>query len=440
MTYSQYIGPIAGATLGYITAGTKGAITGFKLGQKHSMAPIPRRNTRSQHVVSKRTLRRKSSVASARSADFSMYSNRPSSNYSSAARAPRVPNPGGFTKRGNASQLKRITSRKVIIKKRRPVKVSSKFRKKVKKAMEAESLYGKYLKVGYGRITPPTLADQQTVFDDGYLFSPLSFVDAADVLFNGRVAIETPTYAGIEWDNVYARKDTIVNSYATYEIKNMSQRTYTLKMFVCSPKHVPTEQSPNDPVADWATGLILAQNFGTNPANNDRFTLYSDPRDAPQFNQFWKCDFTKVVLAPGESFNHTVQGPNDMVVDWSKLVLKNIAAAPNWLASYAKFSRSVFFVANTDLLVTSLAATARYPSTGGSVGGLVFERKVHMSLKCPESSGFKFPAGAYPAGTVKQLDAKLPTKVIKVFYTLGAVGVTQDVLEENPITIFDPTD
>jgi hypothetical protein len=67
------------------------------------------------------------------------------------------------------------------------------------------------------------------------------------------------------------------------------------------------------------------------------------------------------------------------------------------------------------------------------------EKKLFYSIACPESAGFQYPA-AFPPNTSQQLTNKLPCKVIKIFPWAGAVGSTEDILEDNPIAIVNPVD
>lgn len=426
----EVVGAISGATLGYIHDNVRGAIRGGIAGYKLSknsrtdMAPIPNKKRKTYH-------------------DTIVVGTKKDRYLDQTDRMPRkridYRGSSGYNKIGsNASAV--LTKRKkgVSAKKRKKVIVSKKFERKVKKALEKEDLQGKYLKVTYARMPPPASATSQAVLDFANVFAPIEYADAADVLFNGRTPVEVPTFATVNWDNNYVRKDIIVNSSMQLEMKNMSQRTYTMKIYVAQPRQAPTDAAPNDAVADWASGLIVANVQGTNPVGNAQTTLYSAPTDAPQFNQFWKVQCETVVIQPGQSHTYKLQGPNDFVLDYTKMQMKNVAAPANWLLPYAKFTRNVFVVGYCDLVTSTLAGSGRFPSGGAGVGGVVFEKRMFYKLKVPESAGFTYPA-AFPPGTTQQLDKKIPTKVIQ-FFPGGAVGTTEDVMEENPLSVINPVD
>jgi len=425
----EITGATSGAALGYIHGGTRGAIKGGMAGYKLSkntrkdMAPVKRKRTFTQSFVAPTRRRQAIKTAAVTGA------NRSSSGWG-----------GSYRKVGsNASAVLTRKKKGVAFKKRKRVIVSKKFERKVKQALEKEDLQGKYLKVTYARMSPPGSQTTQSVIDFANVFAPIEYADAADILFNDRVPVENPTTATLNWDNYAVRKDTVINSSMQLEMKNMSQRTYTLKIYVAQPKQNPTDIAPNDAVADWASGLVVATGIGTNPLSNGHTTLYSAPTDCPQFNQFWKCQCETVVLQPGQSHTYKLQGPNDYVLDYNKLIMKNVVGGTTWMLPYAKFTRNVFIAGYCDLVTSTLAGSGRFPSGGAGVGGVVFEKRMFYKLKVPPSAGFQYPAGAFPPGTTQQLDQKLPTKVIQ-FFPLGAVGTAEDVLEENPLSSLNPID
>lgn len=429
VTLREVTGTASGAALGFIhnnvRGAIKGAVAGYKVAQNiNSMAPVPVTKKRKIEYISGGKRERAN-----RHIAYNPTGNRGNNSYRKVG--------------SNASAV--AVSKKVKgvkPKKKKAVVVSRKFAKKVQKALEKDDLKGKYLKVTYARLAPPASALSQSILDFANVFAPIEFVDAADIMFNDGVALENPTFADLDWENVWARKDHVLTSSMQLEMKNMSQRTYTLKVYVAQPRGTPTDAALNDAVADWASGLIVAQANGGNPLGNASSTLYSVPTDAPQFNQFWKVECETIILQPGQSHTYRLMGPQDFVIDYSKLRIKNVAAAPNWLVPFAKFSRNVFVVGHCDLVTSTLASSGRFPSGGAGTGGVVFEKRMFYKLKCPDSAGFQYAAGAYPAGQAQQLDQKVPSKCI-AFFPLGAAGTTQDVLEENPAVAgagFDPVD
>lgn len=449
----EYVGAVAGGTLGYITGGIRGAKRGSEAGyffaKKKEMPPIRRQKTthRGSRTKSAGTgftprrvtnpfitpTSRRSSVSTVSSA-----SNRSRSMGNYVRDSGRG---GAYRNLGSNASVVKTSGRRVSIKRKRKPKVSKVFKRKVMAALD-DHIYGKYLKVSTGNFQPPTGRNLQNTLNFGNLFTPQDIAYSADILFDDAPRKEFPVMADFKWSNKYIRKDYVVNSFSKFEFKNCGQRTYHLFMFECEPKGKPTNAAPDNAYDDWAQGLVNAVAQGTNPETNTLNTLYSLPTDSPQFNQFWKCKKTSIVLGPGESHTFYVQGPNQYCLDYSKLVQTPVGTTPAnaFFQSYAKFSRSVFFVNYMDLVTTSTLSNGRLLSgpAGYVGGGLVYEWSTKYVLQCPVSAGFKYPA-AFAAGTQQQLDLKKPTKVI-AHYTTDALGVVEDVLESNPLSQINPID
>lgn len=445
MPFQDQLAGLAGAALGYIHGNTRGAIKGYYAGTKLSqysktrMAPItPRRTPKKRKLsLSRRVSVSTNASSRRRSSVSSKGSGKSQSSYGDGPSMSR--HYGDYRSISSNASAIRVRHKKGITKKKaKSVVVTKKFKQRVHKALD-EEIKGKYLKVTYFRIPPVSAADQQTLYDDTQSFMPLHFADAADILFNRAAAIEIPTVATLDWNNIAIRKDRILDSWVSYEVKNMSQRTYTLKMYTCKPRvKSSTNSAPNDAAADWTVGLQTAIGAGTNPAGNTPNTLYSVPFDSPQFNQLWKAEVSTVVLAPGQCHTFRVQGPSEYTLDYMKYWNKSIVSGPDYLSPWGSFTRNVFFVAHADLVTSTMAGAGRFVSAGAGIGGMVVEKKHFFSLACPASAGFQYP-GAFAAGTSQQLTNKLPCKVIKIFGS-GTVGAVQDILEENPLAVVDPVD
>lgn len=435
------LGTIAGGALGYIHGNTRGAIKGAYWGRKlaqnkYNMAPIPKKR---KTVTTDATYRSRPRGA----VDPARKRNKVSHKVFADAKHNYGPGRSGYNNvYGNPSAVAVKRKKKVRNKKRKRLQITSLFKRKVNQAL-AGHLYGSKLDVGYFRMTPLTVENSQKVLDLGILFNPVKMIHAADVLFNGATPVETPGIGDLKWQNTYIRKDFFTNSWFTMELKNLSQRTYTLKFYTCAPKiKIPSHMqniSTNNAVADWEVGLQLMNTGGTNPQNNVKETLYADPRDVPQFNTFWRAEMTTVILKPGESYTYFVQGPSQLEIDWSKYLTRGITGDTDvHYASYGPWSRACFVVYYPDLVTGTLANSGRYPSGGVGSGGISVEVKTKFSLQCPESAGFVYPVST-AAGVNQQLNNKKPTKVIKI-WSGGLSGTVQDILEENPLSAVDPID
>ena len=283
----DYIGGLAGGTLGYITSGTRGARKGANLGYNFAkakyMPPVKRKyssattaGTRRRGWTPKMPLKKRKVTGG--------YNPRPIHSYNGVG--------------SNASAVAKA-GRKLVVKKKRRVKVSKTFKRKVQVALD-DHLYGKYTKIDYGHVTAPISEQNQRVVNLSNFFSPIEILHATDILFNRATPLVSPTLANITWSANYIRKDWIVNSKCEFLLKNSSQRTYTVILYECAPKSLPTQRDTNSAFDDWDYGLDLAQIGGTNPQANGPETLFSVPQDSPQFNQYWRAKKTKIVLQPGQ--------------------------------------------------------------------------------------------------------------------------------------------
>ncbi|AJD07547.1 putative capsid protein [Sewage-associated circular DNA virus-27] len=445
MTIRHELAGLAGGTLGFIHDNTRGAIKGYYLGKQlsKSMAPIPKKRRNSYSTPSTRGTitngilsRRSSNPFDRRLSDVSMRSAKGTYRAFTGRGTGSASASGYRSISGNPAAIKKRKRKGVVLKKKRRVKVSGKFKRKVHKALD-EKIYGKHLKVHYDRL-PATGSYQQSIKDFGHLFTPLRMIAAADVLFNKAPVVEFPATTDIKWNNSFIRQDYVINSWASFELKNCSQRTYTIKMYECKPLNKAVLPVTNDAYADWIRGMLAMQGLQTNPASNTPNTLYSVPFDSPQFNQCWKAEVTTCILEPGQSNTFFVQGPNQQSIDWQKYVYEN-SGFVDVMNEFATWSRDVFFVYYEDLVTTDGNNVGRIvsgPVTGG--GGVAIEFKEFFKLEVPASAGFTYPAST-AAGVKQQLDNKLPTKIISVFPQI-VVGNVVDVAEENPAVSTNPYD
>jgi hypothetical protein len=330
---------------------------------------------------------------------------------------------------------KAVGGRKQVRHKR--AKVSPAFKRKVNEALHG-TLYGEYEKGNTTRLPSITSNDSQQVFQDGMLFTPLDFFDAADVMFDGKTPALDPLLSTSNWTKGYIRKDYVVDSYVTFEFKNFSQRTYTINMYNCAPKTKPSQDVANSllPTLAWVNGLSEAYDQGTNPTNNLYTQLFKDPRTDPTFTKYWSAEVSTIVLTPGQSHMFTVLGPKQMEIDYSKQFVIPASGIPSFICPFEKWSRGVFFTYYLDIVETSLLGVGRYISSGTGPGGVGYEKRTHYKLRVPDDAGFKYPA--LPTGN-QQLTNRTAAR-IKTYFPNGIAGVVSDILEANPIAALDPID
>lgn len=447
MTFEDEVAGVSGAVLGYIHNNVQGAYTGYQVGKKLSqlkanMGVAGKRQNPFETPPSTVRGRRDSVASTVSMGRASSRARSRSSVRSGVKRSVRftVAKKGGnwrSLKSDAAFVAKKQKGFKQVRHKR--AKVSPAFRRKVNDALHG-TFYGEYEKGIPARMPSITANDSQQVFQDGLLFQPLDFFDAADVMFDGKAPADVPVLSTSKWTNGYIRKDYVVDSYATFEMKNFSQRTYTISMFNCAPKTKPQADLTvsMNPVLSWDLGLLEAYNQGTNPTNNLKTQLFKDPRHDPTFNKYWKAEVSTIVLGPGQSHMFHVPGPKGIEIDYSKQFVIPATGIPSAIMPYDKWTRGVFFVYYLDLVETALLGVGRYVSGGVGPGGLGYEKRLTMKMRVPDDAGFKYPA-THVAGASQQLNYRLPAR-IKTYFPNGIGGAISDVLEENPISVIDPVD
>lgn len=255
---------------------------------------------------------------------------------------------------------------------------------------------------------------------DYWMFHPYYFLDAASVLFNNKAATQggfnaasagyAPTTAntlgrglepGLGGTPALTSQQaafTVVNSAETWIIKNNTQRTFTLKIILCSPKKTGT--STTDPF-DLNTGGFPLDNvqdalFGPSTQwgiqnQNDRINLLTQdlptrlktlPMACAGWNQLFKGEITEVVLEPGTVYNYHVEGPKMLEVD-----IKKYFQGPK-LQDIRKYCRSPIFIWHTDMVgIKTEVQGLRYGYTPlddtGKGQGIYLERKKYCKIQCP---------------------------------------------------------
>lgn len=422
----DYAAGFAGAALGYIHDNTRGAIKGYILGKNLSkntknMAPIKRGKTKRRGPSIKQQLVALKQRAAERARSKPLRVSKP--------RKLINPPPGNLNYRNlvtNASGVRMGSNTAVQLKRKKTEEVTKSFQRKVRKALVEYRAHGNYKKIHYARITPPT-DDVQVNEDFGLFFNPLRLLEATSVLFDGATPVEIPIESSNTFDSAPTCKLHVIDSYATFVFKNMSQRTYHLVIRENKPKSRTT--TTNTAYQDWRRGLIQENAVGQNPQNNTPETLFMTPRICPQFNEHWSTNETKITLGPGEQFLWKLQGPNETIIDFAKLLQRTTdATGPGYLNSLKPFCRNVLVTAMLDLVQDSSGKTGRYASDLATfTGGIAVEYVEHFKLECPEEVGAVEPLIANPVN----LNRRRFVNVTKVFSS-AQVGALNDIVEDNP--------
>lgn len=439
----DYLGGVAGGTLGYIYGNGPGAVAGYMYGKQHGetylkkMAPLFSREppTPKKTPVKRRASISSSSSASKRSRRSSTGSRRSSVMSLGSASQPRsVIRPG--VKKASKKARKRVSFKKPSGKK---LKVSKTFKLKVEKVNAGDSYKGFLQNTSYGS-SQFSITDGQCCFEfgaegtNGYYFSPAQILNAASILWNGKsvpVVNPAPNIADAGNFNPTTFKCFIKKTWATTVFKNNSQRRIYMKIYH-SKSH--SDQNQIAPLDDWIQSLSFltvaapSVTFSSNPLSTTPFTLHADPRSVDQWKRQWSTECTKVVLEPGQTYDDVISGPSNVMMDLAKFYVSSIYTQIN---KQCRFSMVAW---HYDVCGSLLGGAGRIAPASGETGvpGLVWETNAYYNLELPSVAGFVTPIAAAPPTTAQPLTERR-TSYSVYNYGSGAVGAAVDVNIENPV-------
>lgn len=244
------------------------------------------------------------------------------------------------------------------------------------------------------------------------MFHPYYFLDAASVLFNNKAATvgsylpttsgtlgygQEPGFPASAGFSQTARF-TVINSYETWLIKNNTQRTVTIKILLCAVKK--PNCSTVSPYDVYTGGYIAngAQDAACGPLNSWNQCLVAEnkqlltadtentlgllPTSCRTWSEVWDHDYTQIVLEPGNTYSYHVEGPKDLVVDFSKYTGPN----NDKLFDMRTYVRVPLFIYHMDLVGcvgrTDMQRASWGPSSadGTAIG---IERTKYVKIACP---------------------------------------------------------
>jgi len=304
-------------------------------------------------------------------------------------------------------------------------------------------------------------------------FTPMKILNAASCLWN-RKAPGTRNY-GIDTGNLVTSMDKttglpltddsdtsslkieVINSYATWEMKNVSQRPVKVIIHELSPKvkfhsNMPLQDIFNLLGSTSDTSLVdrtytFFNGGSAVPAANYGFV-------EPLFNVMkldglqWKGLRREMLIQPGEMCKHTIQGPRRTVCDYSKFIDgTNLLNAPTTWATIGCKGWSVACVVEVmvDPQFTSVTNDKAYRPTFRSATNKALNDPIQITvterfkLRCPSVAGFMYPAVA-TVGTQQQLNMrKKKIRIDNYTEVQGQAAVTYSGWnEENPVTGIPP--
>lgn len=376
-------------------------------------------------------------------------------------------------------------------KKKPKVKLPYGFKQKVNKALESEQVNGTWKQVSFGTLPIVNFPiNQQAVgglgaftgdWNQGWAFDPEDWLHFASVLWNDKLdskiarswdstdnlgiiepvtTVPQDTLVDNNGPQTYYQlntKLTIKNSHETYKMKNNSQRTITMALFLCAPKmrglKDSTVSGPLDapafvatsagtsyignPGQQWAASMIKQKSSNILVGTAGPNTLFMNPKSNPDFNATYKTDVTYVTLEPGQEYEYFIQGPQDFTFNFKDLFHSGDSAQTPFYNGITPWMRYPLITLHLDL-VSDGTIGGRLPSAGlaAQSQSLTIERTIKAFLVMPEIVGNKLSfitavAGATVEGRVQNTQRR-DCYSVQVYSTGGALGAVDRIDVQDP--------
>jgi len=407
-----------------------------------------------------------------------------------------ITNERGATTRAAAVKRGKKKSGVSRVPKSKRVKVSAAFKAKVSKVIEAKKIHGVVDVTHIGHLEA-TAENKQTVAythspenmnatgstrstPNAWAFSAEYLLSCASVLFNKKPYINhlkndlTPEMRWFDADQIGSGGAqgadnseggsggqvvvdsnnavfTVSNAWEKYLIRNNTQRTVSMKIYLCALKRIGAHVLDNrlggvlststdgiyDPARTWDNALEAEFLLGRNLKNIGYDYIGECPTEHSQFNKEYKTEVTSVVLEPGQTFDYFIQGPKNLEINY----MNNFKNSLHMF--FQKHMRYPMFVYHADMVgghpnaegaavnhSVGIRAAMPSPFTTGSC--LVVERRRYTKIACPDKAGFRLDT-AVSNGSV-QFGFHRPAYYKEYFngFVAKQNGVTR-VDEENPV-------
>lgn len=379
-------------------------------------------------------------------------------------------------------------------KKMKKVKVSAKFKAKVTKALAPKTVSGSWDQLSYDMLRVINFPNNQqavsglgqTVANDysDWAFDPEDILHAASVLWNGKADSQSSrswanlsnlgvslNVAGTNPGDIRQtaatgafqlnNKITLKKSWEIYKLKNVTQRTITMKIFLCAPKiqgsktrdgtFLPsagnTSTSPvttlpeiGNPGVVWSKELAKQTVSYINVADTTVNQLYNEPNDCPGFNKIFKTDVTTIVLEPGQVYDYYINGPSNFTIDYNSLFVSGSSADSPVYQGIQKWMRYPLFTAWLDLAADSTNC-GRFSASSlqGAKLGLAIERRFKYYIEMPESVGANFSTGSVITSSAFIENNLRRDCYFRVTYGLAGATDAQTINVQNPTMVIDQT-
>jgi len=312
---------------------------------------------------------------------------------------------------------KRTRNKKMKVAKLKPA-----MKRAIKKVMTPNDITGRYTKKVVSKLfyggngvypigSPTNIINKQKVeyLDVAHAFQPVHFFEAAGILWHNK-------NPGPDSEPVYEQATdfikenftmTVIKSWCKVKFRNNSERAFHMKFWIAAPKKVTNLEPLGDIEAQLqqhsesnvatASGQI---NAGSNVLSVTREKLGLDFKLIPGFNKNWACEVVDFLLQPGQTYEHTIAGPNMLELDYQKLLNGGT------YIEQQKYSRYMFVSYYTDLIADSNGNVGYFPQVGATFAGkgVLVDQTFGYHLKMPEQVGFEY--GATTAGTQQKLNKR----------------------------------
>lgn len=378
----------------------------------------------------------------------------------------------------------RHKGKSTAFRKKKKVKLPKGFKSKVEKALEPKQINGTWRQISFDIMKQNIFTtNQQAVGGLGtfvandfsnWCFDSEDFLHMASVLWNAKADSQTTR----PWTNVnnlghniltgtvgigegripgrsrapMTLKLLIKNSSETYKLKNNTQRTIVMKIFLLAPKQIGTKnfaqtEQPNseeadagtssnnyigDPPSLWAAALSSQNVQNVNVLAATVNTLYNNPLSCPVFNQTYKSDVTTVVLEPGQVYDYFIQGPQNLNLDFNKHFTSG-----NGKGIYMGIRKHMRFPMVTAYLdtITDGNFVGHYPSTGAAQLklGVCIERIMKAHIAMPDTVGtYLNVGGALPGAGFVELNMRRDCYALPVYSDVGPIADARRVDVQDP--------
>lgn len=280
------------------------------------------------------------------------------------------------------------------------MKVSSKFKAKIEKALEPKMPAGYYWNVFTDTFnTPPVTNEQYTQLigkvanaTQGLYFSPLQILDAASILWNGKLIVANPTFADANMFSTTTTKVFCKDAWVDFKMRNNTQRTFYFTIYECAPK----SDDILDPYVVWNRSITTEAANGVIKGGMANGSIYNSPTMFKEFNQAFKVAKRSFILQPGQLYTFKVQGPQNYTYDYVKYAEESV---PKNIQKMCRFVMGIHYV---DLVSGGLTGGGRATALNAQdiVDDIIVETTQHYRLGMPAQTGWKSTGSAPAAGPV----------------------------------------